>query len=131
MTLSLLGCLVGNETFKYENNDSYDASRLLLDLNAPFVPEPPENLVVPLDDPGVLISCRVSDPNSHVVLRSVSSGEETQAYYESKVGFFGRLSPGQYQCETVVNGETMRSAVYTVGTEGESDTHINIHKHSE
>ncbi|XP_042339135.1 platelet-derived growth factor receptor alpha isoform X1 [Plectropomus leopardus] len=87
------------------------------DPQAPFVPETPENLVVPMYVPGVPISCRVSDPYSNVILRSVPSGEEMSTYYDNKMGFFGSLLPGQYQCETTVNGQTMRSAVYTVETE--------------
>ncbi|XP_031167585.1 platelet-derived growth factor receptor alpha [Sander lucioperca] len=92
------------------------------DPQAPFVPETPDNLVVPMDTPGVLISCRVSDPYSHVILRSVPSGEDMPAYYDNKMGFFGSLLPGQYQCETIVNGQTMRSAIYTVETEAPLDT---------
>lgn len=88
------------------------------DPQAPFVPEPPENLLVPMETPGVPISCRVSDPYSHVTLRSVPSGEEMPAYYDNRMGFFGGLSPGQYQCETVVNGRTFTSATYTVEAEG-------------
>ncbi|XP_033476966.1 platelet-derived growth factor receptor alpha [Epinephelus lanceolatus] len=84
------------------------------DPQVPFVPETPENLVVPMDTVGVPIPCRVSDPNSHVILRSVPSGQEMSAYYDTKMGFFGSLSPGKYQCETTVNGQTVRSAVYTV-----------------
>lgn len=67
---------------------------------------------------GVPISCRVSEPYSPVVLRSVSSGEEMLAFYDNKMGFFGNLSPGQYQCETTVNGQIFRSAIYTVKNEG-------------
>lgn len=84
---------------------------------APFVPETPDNLVVPMDTPGVPISCRVSDPYFHVILRSVSSGEEMSVYYDNKMGFFGSLLPGQYQCETIVNGQTFRSVIYTVKAE--------------
>lgn len=89
-----------------------------LDPKAPFVPETPDNLVVPMDMTGVPISCRVSDPFSDVILRSVPSGEEMPAYYDNKMGFFRNLSPGQYQCETTVNGQTVRSVVYTVKVEG-------------
>lgn len=88
------------------------------DAQAPFVPEMPDNLVVPMDTTGVPISCRVSNPYSHVVLRSVPSGDEMPAYYDNKMGFFGSLLPGQYQCETVVNGQTFRSVIYTVEAEG-------------
>ncbi|KAM7410383.1 hypothetical protein PAMA_001701 [Pampus argenteus] len=84
---------------------------------APFVPETLDNLFVPMDVTGVPISCRVSDPTSHVILRSVPSGQEMLAYYDNKMGFFGSLSPGKYQCETVVNGQTVTSAVYTVEDE--------------
>ncbi|KAK9518941.1 hypothetical protein VZT92_021706 [Zoarces viviparus] len=87
------------------------------DPQAPFVPETPENLVVPMDTLGVPISCRVSDPDSHVTLRSVPSGEEMLAYYDNKMGFFGSLLPGQYQCETTVSGRTTTSDTYTVETE--------------
>ncbi|KAM3620154.1 uncharacterized protein V6R79_018966 [Siganus canaliculatus] len=87
------------------------------DAQAPFVPETPENLVVPMDSTGVPISCRVSNPYSHVILRSVPSGKEMSAFYDNKMGFFGSLSPGQYQCETAVNGQMFRSAIYTVETE--------------
>ncbi|KAF1386141.1 hypothetical protein PFLUV_G00115080 [Perca fluviatilis] len=92
------------------------------DPQAPFVPETPDNLVVPMDTPGVPISCRVSDPYSQVTLRSVPSGEDMTTYYDNKMGFFGSLLPGQYQCETIVNSQTMRSAIYTVETEAPADT---------
>lgn len=84
------------------------------DAQVPFVPEMPDNLVVPMDSNGVPISCRVSNPHSHVTLRSVSTGEEMSAFYDNKMGFFGMLAPGQYQCETVVNGQMFRSDIYMV-----------------
>lgn len=87
------------------------------DPTAPFVPEAPDNLLVAMETLGVPISCRVSDPNSHVTLRSVPSGEEMLAYYDNKMGFFGTLLPGRYQCETTVSGRTLRSDVYTVESE--------------
>ncbi|XP_041791097.1 platelet-derived growth factor receptor alpha [Chelmon rostratus] len=92
------------------------------DAQAPFVPEMPGNLVVPMETTGVPISCRVSDPYSHVILRSVPSGEEMPANYDKKMGFFRSLLPGQYQCETTVNGQTFRSVVYTVEAEAPADT---------
>jgi len=76
-------------------------------------------LLVAMETLGVPISCRVSDPNSHVTLRSVPSGEEMLAYYDNKMGFFGTLLPGRYQCETTVSGRTLRSDVYTVESECE------------
>lgn len=87
------------------------------DPRAPFVPETPDNLVVPMHMTGVTISCRVSDPNSHVILRSVPSGQDMLAFYDNKMGFFGSLSPGQYQCETTVDGQTVTSVIYTVENE--------------
>ncbi|KAE8294515.1 Platelet-derived growth factor receptor alpha [Larimichthys crocea] len=66
------------------------------DAQAPFVPETPDNLIVPMEPSGVPISCRVSNPNSHVILRS-------------------------YQCETTLNGQTFTSLVYTVETEDLSE----------
>lgn len=71
-------------------------------------------------DTMVTISCRVSNPYSHVILKSVPGGDETPALYDNRTGFFGSLSPGQYQCETVVNGQTFTSAIYTVEAEGKS-----------
>lgn len=73
-----------------------------------------------MDSDGVSISCRVSNPYSHVILRSVLNGDEMPAYYDNRVGFFGSLLPGEYQCETVVNGQTFRSAIYTVEDDGKN-----------
>ncbi|XP_069555354.1 platelet-derived growth factor receptor alpha [Brachyistius frenatus] len=87
------------------------------DPHALFVPETPDNLLVPMDLSGVAILCRVSHPDSHVILRSVPSGEEMSAFYDNKMGFFGSLSPGQYQCETTVNDQTFKSAIYAVKIE--------------
>lgn len=87
------------------------------DPNAPFVPETPDNLVVTMESYGAAIPCRVSHPDSHVILRSVPSGEEMLALYDNKMGFFGNLPPGQYQCETTVNDQTFKSATYTVKAE--------------
>lgn len=97
-----------------------DPSLLLVhsDAQVPFVPETPDNLVVPMDSNGVPISCRVSNPNSHVTLRSVSTGDEMSAFYDNKMGFFGMLPPGQYQCETVVNSQMFRSDIYMVEDDG-------------
>ncbi|XP_027146144.1 platelet-derived growth factor receptor alpha isoform X2 [Larimichthys crocea] len=111
--------------FSNISHRSYQTKRALLklskDAQAPFVPETPDNLIVPMEPSGVPISCRVSNPNSHVILRSVSSGEEMSALYDNKMGFFGNLSPGQYQCETTLNGQTFTSLVYTVETEDLSE----------
>ncbi|XP_072246068.1 platelet-derived growth factor receptor alpha [Leuresthes tenuis] len=87
------------------------------DPHVRFVPETPDDLVVSMEPPGVVITCRVTHPDFHVTLRSVTSGEEISAFYDSKMGFLGNLSPGQYQCETTVKGQIFRSAIYTVNAE--------------
>ncbi|KAM9761907.1 platelet-derived growth factor receptor alpha [Menidia menidia] len=84
------------------------------DPRAPFVPEMPENLVVPVTSDEVVIPCRASHPNYHVILRSVPGGEEMLVFNENKIGFFGYLTPGQYQCEITENGRTFKSEIYTV-----------------
>lgn len=71
-----------------------------------------------MDSIGVPISCRVSDPESHVTLRSVSTGVEMSAFYDNRMGFYGMLPPGQYRCETVVNGRVFTSDIYTVEDDG-------------
>lgn len=76
--------------------------------------------MVPADSNGVPVSCRVSNPDSHVALRSVTTGDEMSAFYDSRMGFFGMLPPGRYQCETVANGRVFRSETYTVEDEGEA-----------
>ncbi|KAM9796349.1 platelet-derived growth factor receptor alpha [Syngnathus typhle] len=99
------------------------------DPQVPFVPETPNNLVVAMDSMGVTISCRVSNPHSHVTLRSVPSGDEVWAYYENKLGFFASVTPGQYQCETTVNGRVFTSAIYTVKDKVEveaEDFHVDV-----
>ncbi|XP_072294210.1 platelet-derived growth factor receptor alpha isoform X2 [Eucyclogobius newberryi] len=106
------------ETFDGELEDNEAGIYVFVpDSLAPFIPEPQENLIVPMDHIGVSISCRVSDPHYHVILKSVVNGEERSALYDNKIGFFGALSPGQYYCETAVNGRTFQSAIYTVEDE--------------
>ncbi|KAK2835866.1 hypothetical protein Q5P01_016350 [Channa striata] len=102
---------------QWEGSNEAEIYVFVEDPQVPFVPETPEKLVVPMDLEGVPISCRVSNPHSSVVLRSVPSGNEMSALYDNKMGFFGNLSPGQYQCETTVNEQTVRSAIYTVKAE--------------
>ncbi|XP_071395167.1 platelet-derived growth factor receptor alpha [Centroberyx affinis] len=92
----------------------------------PFVPEESGNLVVPVFTDGVIIPCRVSDPHSHVILRSVPSGEEIPAPYDNKMGFFSGLSRGQYLCETTVNGQTVASVTYTVENTEMVDFHVEV-----
>ncbi|XP_055021037.1 platelet-derived growth factor receptor alpha [Boleophthalmus pectinirostris] len=106
------------ETFEGEPEENETGIYVFVpDPLTPFVPESLENLIVPMDHIGVSISCRVSDPQYHVVLKSVVSGEERSILYDNKIGFFGTLSPGRYYCETTVNGRTFQSAIYTVEDE--------------
>lgn len=94
---------------------------LYLDPHAPFVPELPTDLFVFMDSYGFNIPCRVSHWDSYVILRKVPSGEAMHALYNSKEGFFSyNLSPGQYQCETTMNGQIFRSSIYTVISNGKS-----------
>ncbi|XP_076134312.1 platelet-derived growth factor receptor alpha isoform X2 [Alosa pseudoharengus] len=82
------------------------------DPDVPFAPE--ENTEVETDPISNIIPCRVTDPQSHVILKSLSSNIELQGFYDNKNGFLGNFSAGNYVCETVVNDETKRSAIYTV-----------------
>lgn len=67
-----------------------------------------------MEPSGIIIPCRVTDPQSHVMLKTLPSGIELQGLYDSKSGFFGSFSAGNYVCETVINGEVKRSATYIV-----------------
>lgn len=118
------------ERNSFQSDPSHNMTSLISlcnpDAQAPFVPEMPKNLVIPMEPTGVPIPCRVSDPYTHAILRSVVTGEEMPAYYDNKMGFFGSLSPGKYLCETNVNGQTFRSAVYTVETERKSRSVLSL-----
>ncbi|KAJ3600139.1 hypothetical protein NHX12_034089 [Muraenolepis orangiensis] len=95
----------------------------------PFVPEDPANLVVhPMFGSGAIVPCRVSDPHSHVTLRTVPGDQEIPALYDNKMGFFGRLSVGQYRCETAgAHGRPVHSDTYTVENLPErEDFHVEV-----
>lgn len=79
-----------------------------LDPQVPFVPENSTEVSQ------YNIPCRTTDPQSAVILRSLPSGNVLSYAYDQKLGFMGIFSPGQYVCETVVNGDMVRSMVYTV-----------------
>lgn len=91
----------------------------LADPSNLFVPESPENIHLILSQHMVEIPCRVSHSNAHVILRRVPSGEPISSPYDAKIGFFGIDVPGQYQCESSVNGHTVKSDIYIVTHEGE------------
>ncbi|XP_062306427.1 platelet-derived growth factor receptor alpha [Osmerus eperlanus] len=100
-----------------ENNEQdYEAEIYIYvpDPAAPFVPEEPENLMVPAIVGETFIPCRVSDPASQVTLRSVPGEEEVLAPYDSRMGFVGSMPAGLYQCETVVDGVIVHSDTYRV-----------------
>lgn len=70
--------------------------------------------VVEVDEMGTTIPCLATNPHSQVILRDLQSGDEVSLFYNHKTGFFGILAPGQYVCETSVNGKAVRSSVYNV-----------------
>ncbi|KAL6486112.1 hypothetical protein MHYP_G00055040 [Metynnis hypsauchen] len=107
----------GPYTCVYEGEESEPASINIFvpDPEVPFVPEEPN--IHHVEAWGSLIPCRVTDPESSVLLRNQPNGQEIQAFYEPSHGFIGIFSPGLYVCETVVNGETVQSAVYSVADE--------------
>uniref|UniRef100_A0A3B3RG12 Ig-like domain-containing protein n=1 Tax=Paramormyrops kingsleyae TaxID=1676925 RepID=A0A3B3RG12_9TELE len=80
------------------------------DPEIPFAPENVSGETDLLTD----IPCRVTNPDWHVVLRSVHSRTEVPAPYFNKIGFLGTFPEGSYVCETTVNGKTRSSAIYTV-----------------
>ncbi|XP_040040687.2 platelet-derived growth factor receptor alpha [Gasterosteus aculeatus] len=114
-------CTYGSLEGEPEEENEAGIYVFVADPQFPFVPEAPDNLLVPMNTMGVPISCRVSDPYSHVTLTSVPSREEIHTFYDNKMGFFGSLSPGRYQCETTVNGAAITSDVYTVYTGAASE----------
>ncbi|KAA0708701.1 Platelet-derived growth factor receptor alpha [Triplophysa tibetana] len=77
----------------------------VLDPDVAFVP------FAETDDVIDIIPCRATNPHSHVILRSLRNGEEVSAMYDPKFGFFVKLAPGFYACETRVNGKEARDAV--------------------
>lgn len=80
------------------------------DPEVPFVSEHD----VETDESSTIIPCHSTNPHSQVILRDLQSGDEVPVLYIPKFGFFGSLAPGQYVCETSVNGKTVRSIVYNV-----------------
>lgn len=78
------------------------------DPQVPFVPEDS------IQASEYEIPCRVTDPQSVVILRSLPSGDEVLGQYDPRHGFLGTFSPGQYVCEALVNSEEVQSVVYTV-----------------
>ncbi|KAF7653152.1 hypothetical protein LDENG_00086480 [Lucifuga dentata] len=120
------------ETQEDEAEDELDEDKeagiyvFVPDPQAPFVPEKSDPLVVPMIPAGVIIPCRASDPHSHVILKRVPSGEEIAALYDNKMGFFSSLSFGQYQCETTVNDQAVRSVTYIVQNDEVEDFHVEV-----
>ncbi|KAK7133193.1 hypothetical protein R3I94_015161 [Phoxinus phoxinus] len=107
-------------------SDSYaDIYVFVPDPEVPFVSEP----VVETHDMGMMtIPCLATNPDYQVILRDLQSGDEVSLLYEHKIGFFGTLSPGQYVCETSVNGKAVRSSVYNVTNDTDDDDdgqHVN------
>lgn len=80
-------------------------------VSDPEVPFVTDNLV---ETANFNIPCRVTDPDSVVILRSLPSGHEIFSTYEPKQGFIGSFSNGDYICETIINGQAVLSIIYTV-----------------
>lgn len=87
------------------------------DPDVPFVSEHDAET----DEIGTTIPCHVTNPHSEVMLRDLQSGDEVTVLYDPKLGFFGTIPPGQYVCETTVNGKTVRSIVYNVTNDMATD----------
>ncbi|XP_022520156.2 platelet-derived growth factor receptor alpha [Astyanax mexicanus] len=104
----------GPYTCVYEAVETEPASISIFvpDPDVPFVPEEPN--AHEAEAWGSLIPCRVTNPRSNVILRTLPSGDEMPALYDASHGFLGRFSPGLYVCETVVNGKAVQSVVYSV-----------------
>ncbi|XP_077076669.1 platelet-derived growth factor receptor alpha [Siphateles boraxobius] len=93
------------------------------DPEVPFVSEPAET-----NEMGITIPCLATNPHSQVILRDLQSGDEVSLFYDHRIGFFGKLSAGQFVCETNVNGKAVRSRVYNVTNETDDDDdeqHVN------
>ncbi|XP_066575984.1 platelet-derived growth factor receptor alpha [Amia ocellicauda] len=94
------------------------------DPTVPFVPENP-NAGANADF--TLIPCRVTDPNSHVILRNQQTGLEVSTLYDNQRGFIGIFSSGTYVCETTADGRKHSSVQYIVGHDRESsDFHVEF-----
>ncbi|KAL4635447.1 platelet-derived growth factor receptor alpha [Arapaima gigas] len=98
------------------------------DPAVPFVPDPAEFRRVQIEELNLsIVPCRVTDPQSAVVLRSQPEGTEVVAMYLSDIGFLGIFPPGEYVCETTVGGEVWRSDVYTLyNGAGGDDFHVEV-----
>ncbi|XP_072568564.1 platelet-derived growth factor receptor alpha [Paramormyrops kingsleyae] len=96
------------------------------DPEIPFAPENVSGETDLLTD----IPCRVTNPDWHVVLRSVHSRTEVPAPYFNKIGFLGTFPEGSYLCETTVNGKTRSSAIYTVKADRGKDDDFQLKLHA-
>ncbi|KAF4070920.1 hypothetical protein AMELA_G00279030 [Ameiurus melas] len=102
-------CIYQSPDAEQANMD--DIASIYIFVPDPQVPFVPGDLTEVSQDN---IPCRVTDPKSAVVLRSLPSGDELPFPYEQKFGFLGKFPLGEYVCETVVNGTKFQSMVYTV-----------------
>ncbi|XP_030627008.1 platelet-derived growth factor receptor alpha [Chanos chanos] len=96
------------------------------DPEVPFVPENPENDSVEISEDGTIIPCRVTNPLSQVVLKSLPSEQEVTALYDNKKGFIGRFPPGLYECVTTVNGAKFTSITYTLKGQIQQDFNVKL-----
>ncbi|CAL8255198.1 unnamed protein product [Merluccius merluccius] len=123
-----------DEEMAMEEDNEAQIYVFVADPAVPFVPEEAANLVVVNPEMGrgaSVVPCRVTDPRSHVTLRTVPGGEEVSAPYDNKIGFFfASLDAGRYRCETTAaDGRVVHSDTYTVEDteEGEGeDFHVEV-----
>ncbi|XP_024114871.1 platelet-derived growth factor receptor alpha [Oryzias melastigma] len=122
-TLHISSATVENTGFYVCYNEEQEDSEVdiyvfVTDPDHLFVPVSPESLHLIFSPPMVEIPCRVSHSDAHVILRRVPNGEQISSPYDAKIGFFGISAPGQYRCESSVNGRTVKSDIYTVTSRG-------------
>ncbi|MEQ2208187.1 hypothetical protein XENOCAPTIV_012877 [Xenoophorus captivus] len=102
--------------YKKNEGDPSDLTEIYILVKDPhilFVPEEPENLVVP-HEAEVVIPCRASHLSHAVELIRIPNNEKLHRFYDHRMGFIGELPPGQYLCEATLNGQTYQSSTYTV-----------------
>ncbi|KAJ8277105.1 hypothetical protein GJAV_G00071530 [Gymnothorax javanicus] len=96
-------------------SEEWDIYVFVPDPLVPFVPEMPQDGHVIRDAHGTVIPCRVTDPETHVVLRNLDTDTVVLGLYHNKMGFIGDFPAGLYVCEITFNNKLTHSIIYTVG----------------
>ncbi|XP_015201394.2 platelet-derived growth factor receptor alpha [Lepisosteus oculatus] len=85
------------------------------DPEAPFVPSVSVFGTHVLAAMGEMeIPCRVSNPNTSVILFNTDTQKTVSSSYDSKIGAIGIFPSGTYVCKTIINGEEYKSEEYIV-----------------